>query len=275
MRYSAEDVERSAAAVRRQWSRTAQVGLILGTGLGHLADFLAADVELGFEQLPHFPRATALGHAGRLVCGELAGVRVAALRGRCHLYEGYSADQVALPVRVLHALGCRILIISNAAGGLNPRYEAGDIMVVADHINLMWRTPSGQRVDSPRPGRLAASPYDPRLATQAIEVARAAGFVLQAGVYVSMTGPTYETRAEYRMLRRIGGDCVGMSTIPEVLVARQCGLRVLALSTVTNVASPDAPQTVSGQQVVAAASRAEPRMRQLVTGLLARLAQEV
>lgn len=250
------------------------MGLILGTGLGHLADFVAADVELGFEQLPHFPRATALGHAGRLVCGELAGVRVAALRGRCHLYEGYSADQVALPVRVLHALGCRILIISNAAGGLNPRYEAGDIMVVADHINLMWKTPSGERVDGPRPGRLAASPYDPRLAAQAIEVARAAGFVLQAGVYVSMTGPTYETRAEYRMLRRIGGDCVGMSTIPEVLVARQCGLRVLALSTVTNVASPDAPQTVSGQQVVAAASRAEPRMRQLVTGLLARLAQE-
>jgi purine-nucleoside phosphorylase len=266
--HSALDIEPSLTVVRKHWRESAEVGLVLGTGMGHLADFLEADAEIRFEDIPNFPRATAIGHVGHLVVGRLAGVPVAALRGRCHLYEGYQPDQIALTVRVLAALGCRVLVLSNAAGGLNPQYIAGDIMVVDDHINLMWTGPSRLTFDGPRPTRAGGPLYDASLGTRAIEIGRAAGFVVQRGVYVSMTGPTYETRAEYRFLRQIGGDVVGMSTVPEVIAARACGMRVLALSTVTNVATPDAPQAVRGEDVVDAAARAEPRMRRLVMGLL-------
>ncbi len=270
---SCAKLEQSVASVRGHWSNSARVGLILGTGLGHLADVLEADVEIPFGEIAHFPRATALSHAGHLVCGRLAGVPVAAMRGRCHLYEGYTAEQVALPVRLLHALGCELLIVSNAAGGLNPQFSAGDIVVVTDHINLLWSGPRWQTTpDAPRPGRGDASPYDAELGQHVVRIARRENFALQRGVYVAMTGPMYETRAEYRFLRKIGGDVVGMSTVPEVIAARACPMRVLALSIVTNVASPDALRHVSGEQVVAAASATEPRIRRLVVSLLEELA---
>jgi purine-nucleoside phosphorylase len=192
------------------------------------------------------------------------------LDGRCHLYEGYSVNQVTLPVRVLHACGARLLIASNASGGLNPEFVAGDIMVIDDHINLMTRPvlPATCRTVLGRAVRTSPSPYDAQLQEQVLQIARRNSFVAHRGVYVAMTGPNYETRAEYRFLRRIGGDVVGMSTVPEVVVAHALGMRVLGLSIVTNVASPDAPQVVDAADVVDSAAQAEPYVRQIVAGIV-------
>lgn len=277
-------VEEAAAFVRRNWRKAACAGLILGTGLGELARHIEPDVELDFDEIPYFPRSTALGHRGRLVCGQLAGVPVVAMDGRCHRYEGYSMAEITLPVRVMSRLEVPLLIASNASGGINPQLRCGQLVVIADHINLMGPSrllaSGGARAasagDAHRSGpTLSPRPtgpplYDPQLIEQALEIARDRGFAAQAGVYVAVTGPNYETRAEYRFLRRIGGDVVGMSTVPEVIVARECGLRVLALSTVTNVAQPDAPRVVRAEDVLAASAGAEPHLRTLVCELLAR-----
>jgi purine-nucleoside phosphorylase len=193
------------------------------------------------------------------------------LDGRCHLYEGYSADQVTLPVRVLHACGAPMLIVSNASGGLNPQYARGDVVVIDDHISFMnGGLPTATPATIPdRPVRQSSSPYDEQLLRRAIQVARRHNFVAHRGVYVGVTGPNYETRAEYRFLRRIGGDVVGMSTVPEVLVAHALGMRVLGLSVVTNVASPDAPAVVDAAAVVDVAAHAEPKLRRIVADIVA------
>ena len=265
------DLGPSLAAIRSRWSDEATLGVILGTGLGDLADDVAADAIIPYHEIPGIPRSTALAHKGRLVCGALADRPIVMLQGRCHLYEGYRPQDVALPVRVLGALGVRTLVITNAAGGLNPRYTVGDVMAIDDHICLMGLSclapPSSMSGD--RIARPAARHYDESLIRQATEIAGAGGFQLQRGVYVSVTGPSYETRAEYRAFRRIGGDCVGMSTVPEVLAASACGMRVLGLSTITNVARPDAPQVVSAAEVVEVAASALPKVRQIIRGLAA------
>jgi len=191
------------------------------------------------------------------------------LQGRCHLYEGHPLSVITFPTRVLHALGIETLIVTNAAGGINPQYAVGDVMLIDDHINLMWLPPMGQTAALPdRMPRTTDGLYDRDLSRRAIQVARSANFPLQRGVYVAVTGPSYETRAEYRAFRRIGGDCVGMSTVPEVLTAAALGMRVLGLSTVTNVARPDAPQTVSAEEVVQVAATALPRVRAIIRGVL-------
>ncbi|MHB8969609.1 MAG: purine-nucleoside phosphorylase [Pirellulaceae bacterium] len=269
-------VEMARAHISRQWPVQPRAAVILGTGLGRLVEHVQPDVMIPFADLPGFPRTTALGHHGRVVCGRLNGIPLILLDGRCHLYEGYSLDQVTLPVRVLHACGAQLLIVSNASGGLNPEFASGDIMVLDDHINLMpqpvlpanCRTVLG-RTAGGRIVRTGASPYDPQLLEQVLRTAQRHHFVAHRGVYVAVTGPNYETRAEYRFLRRIGGDVVGMSTVPEVLVAQALGMRVLGLSIVTNVASPDAPQVVESTEVVHAAARAEPHVRQIVADILA------
>jgi purine-nucleoside phosphorylase len=258
-----QDVHAAVAAIRSRWKGNAAIGVILGTGLGELADEVAAGAIIPCRDIPAFPQSTALAHKGRLVCGTLAGQSVVMLQGRCHLYEGYPLQAVTFPTRVLHALGIRTLIVTNAAGGINPQYSVGDVMLIDDHINLMWQSVDGS---SARPQRL----YDRELGDAALRIARAANFPLHRGVYVAVTGPSYETRAEYRAFRRIGGDCVGMSTVPEVLTAATLGMRVLGLSTVTNVARPDAPQTVSAEEVVHVAATALPKVRAIVHGLLSR-----
>ncbi|MCA9178817.1 MAG: purine-nucleoside phosphorylase [Planctomycetales bacterium] len=277
----ARDVVQSAAdVVRRRWADSgsdaagdARVGIILGTGLGDLADHIAADVVLPYREIPGFPHSTALSHKSRLICGRLDGVPVVTMQGRCHLYEGYPVSQLALPVRVMHALGVRTLVVSNASGGVNPHYAAGDIMILADHINLMWTSPQDTlEATSPLSARQHAAPYTTELIELAERVARREQFVAHRGVYVAVTGPTYETRAEYRLFRRIGGDVVGMSTVPEVIAAAQCGMQVLALSLVTNVAKPDAPEQVDADEVVEAAAAAAPRMHKIVQELLLRRA---
>jgi purine-nucleoside phosphorylase len=267
-----EHVEAAASAIRKQWTGRPRAGLILGTGLGNLAATVAVETCIDFDSLPHFPRATAISHRGRWICGTLAGVPVVVMDGRPHGYEGYSAAQIAFPVRVMRELGAKLLIVSNACGGLNPNFRASDVMVVDDHINLTGDNP----LVGPHDLNLGVGypdmscPYDPRLIACALSIARREGIVAHRGVYVGVKGPNYETRAEYRFLRRIGGDAVGMSTVPEVIVAAQCGLRVLALSVVTNVCSPDRLLSTDGNRVVAVAQSAEPSVRAIVTGVIER-----
>ena len=257
--------EEAAAVVRDRWDCAAETGLILGTGLGELAEEIEAEASIAYREIPHFPRSTALAHKGLLLCGRLAGMPVIAMQGRSHLYEGYRLDDLMLPVRMLCRLGVKRLIVTNAAGGINPRFVTGDVMLIDDHINLMGR-PCGPAVvtDDCRQARF----YDEALLQAALANGRRNNFPCQRGVYVGVTGPSYETRAEYRFFRRIGGDCVGMSTIPEVLAAASCGMQVLAISTVTNVARPDAPQVVSAEDVVQVAQLALPKVRQLILGIL-------
>jgi purine-nucleoside phosphorylase len=269
-----QDMHAAVAAIRSRWKGDAAIGVILGTGLGELAEEVAAEAIIPYREIPGFPHSTALAHKGRLICGTLAGQAVVMLQGRCHLYEGYSLAAVTFPTCVLHALGIRTLIVTNAAGGINPQYSVGDVMLIDDHINLMWhgshlapRDDNGSRSETYCTRTIR--PYDDELAARAARIAREANFPLHRGVYVAVTGPSYETRAEYRAFRRIGGDCVGMSTVPEVLTAAMLGLRVLGLSTVTNVARPDAPQTVSAEEVVHVAAAALPKVRAVVHGVLA------
>jgi purine-nucleoside phosphorylase len=263
-------VAAAVGAIRGQWSCEATTAVILGTGLGELADEVSVSATLSYRDIPGFARSTALAHKGRLVCGELAGTPVVMLQGRCHLYEGYARDQLAFPVRVLAGLGVTSLIVTNAAGGLNPAYTMGDVMLIDDHINLMWLPGllSADRGTSLRPPREHTRLYDRTMASRALAASRAGDFPLQRGVYVAVTGPSYETRAEYRAFRRIGGDCVGMSTIPEVLTAAACGMTVLGLSTVTNVACPDAPKVVSAEEVVEVARIARPRVRAILEAVV-------
>lgn len=262
------------AAVREHWDGIPCVGIILGTGLGGFAEQIEQEAVLNYDLIPHFPQSTALGHKGQLVCGRLAGLTVVTMEGRFHAYEGYTAAQITLPVRVMHALGIELLIVSNASGGLNPKYAVGDVMVLEDHINLMHDNPLiGVNDDTLGPRFPDMSqPYDSALVERALEIARRENFVAHRGVYAALSGPTYETRAEYRYLRLIGGDVVGMSTVPEVIVAAHAGLRVLAISTVTNVCLPDALQPVDGNQIVDAAAKTEPKVRKLVLGILTDLA---
>ena len=268
----AGQIEEAAGAIRREWSGRPRVGIILGTGLGGLAEQIATETTLDYEGIPHFPRSTAIGHAGQLVCGKLEGITVVAMEGRFHAYEGYSHRQITFPVRVMKALGAELLIVSNACGGMNPQYAQGDIMVIEDHVNLMGDNPLvGVNDDSlgPRfPDMIA--PYDQELISAALEIARRSNFVAHKGVYVAVTGPNLETRAEYRFLRTIGADVVGMSTVPEVIVAVHAGLRVLGLSIVTDMCLPDALKPANIDEILATAAKAEPNLRKIVLGIIAR-----
>jgi len=260
----------AAQWIHDRWSVRPRAGIILGTGLGNLAGHIDAEAVFPYGQIPHFRPTTAIGHRGQLICGTLASVPVVTMEGRFHAYEGYSLAETTLPVRVLKRLGVRLLIVSNASGGMNPYFQPGQIMVIDDHINLMPGNPLVGTHDSALGARYPdmRSPYDPRLIEAALRIARRRNIVMHRGVYVAVLGPNYETRAEYRFLRRIGGDVVGMSTVPEVIVAAQEGLGVLALSTITNVCLPDALDPTAAEDVVAAAEPAEASMREIVREIL-------
>ena len=259
-------VQEAADALRRRVGDAARIGIILGTGLGRLAAEIDARETVPYDEIPHFPLSTVESHDGRLLAGTLRGVEVLAMQGRFHLYEGYSAWQITLPVRVMAALGVETLLISNAAGGMNPLYRRGDLMLLTDHINLQGVNPLvGPNVDAWGPRFPDMSePYDRDLRDAAEAAALERGVPLQQGVYVAVAGPNLETRAEYRFLRGIGADVVGMSTVPEVIVARHMGLRCLAISVVTDECFPDALEPVSIEDVLAAAGEAEPTLTQLM-----------
>jgi purine-nucleoside phosphorylase len=265
-----ERIEEAAAAIGKQWPHRAAAGIILGTGMGSLAQQIADPVKIAYEHIPHFPRSTSIGHTGQLVCGRLEGLPIVAMEGRFHAYEGYSHQQLTFPVRVMKALGAGMLIVSNACGGMNPAYRCGDIMVIDDHINLMNGNPlTGVNDDRLGPRFPDMSrPYDPQLIEAALQIAGHARFVAHRGVYVAVTGPNLETRAEYRFLRTIGADVVGMSTVPEVIVAAHAGLRVLGLSVITDMCLPDHLEPAEIGKILAHAAAAEPNLRQIVLGIL-------
>ncbi len=265
-------IEEAKTVIQQNWPTRPRVGIILGTGLGGLASQIEVEAALEYEQIPHFPRPTAHSHRGRLVCGQLCGVPVVAMEGRFHLYEGYSLKQITLPVRVMKALGADLLILSNACGGMNPYYRCGEIMVIDDHINLMGDNPligiNDDRLGPRFPDM--SQPYDQSLIDAALQIARQADLPLHRGVFVGVAGPNLETRAEYRFLRAIGADVVGMSTVPEVLVAVHCGLRVIGFSIITDLCFPDALQPARLEDILAHAQSAEPKLGQLIRGILER-----
>jgi len=268
-----DQIQQAAGAIRAKWLKTPRVGIILGTGLGALAQDIAADISIPYEDIPHFPQSTVESHAGRLVCGSLGGKAVAAMEGRFHFYEGYTLQQVTFPVRVMKALGCDTLIVSNACGGLNPQYAKGDIMVIEDHINLLGDNP----LIGPNDDRLGdrfpdmSHAYDRDLLKLAKTIAMEEHISVQQGVYVAVPGPNLETRAEYRFLRTIGADVVGMSTVPEVIVAVHSKMRSLGFSAVTDMCLPDALEPVSLSQILAVAADAEKKLRVLVRKVVERM----
>ena len=268
-----DQIQESVAAVRKYSKLEPRVGIILGTGLGPLADRIEAPTRISYDELPHFPASTVDFHAGELVLGRLAGKDVVALSGRFHYYEGYSLQQVTFPVRVARALGVTTLIVSNAAGGMNPQFSAGDLMVITDHINLMGDNP----LIGPNDDRLGprfpdmSEPYSRELIRLAEEVALEQGVRLQRGVYVSVPGPCLETRAEYRFMRAIGADAVGMSTVPEVIVAVHAGMRVLGFSAITDECLPDALAPAQIEKIIAVANAVEPVLTRIVSECVARM----
>ena len=266
-----DKIEDAVAEIRKQWDKTPHAGVILGTGLGSLVKEIEIEVAIDYGDIPHFPQSTAVSHAGRLVCGTLAGLPIVAMEGRMHMYEGYPLKMITLPVRVMKALGAELLVVSNACGGMNPNYRCGDIMVIEDHINLMGDNPligiNDDRLGPRFPDM--CEPYQQALVDRALSIARAEDIVAHKGVFVAVAGPNLETRAEYRFLRTIGADVVGMSTVPEVVVAVHCGLRIVGFSIITDMCLPDALKPANVEEIIAVANEAEPRLTTLVKGVLA------
>ncbi len=266
-------IDEAVGYIRTQTKLAPQIGIVLGTGLGGLAEKIKAEKSVSYENIPHFPVSTVESHAGRLIFGELEGKKVVAMQGRFHFYEGYSMQEVTFPVRVMKALGANILIVSNACGGLNPQFKAGDIMVISDHINMQGAHPLiGPNDDSLGvrfPDMFQC--YDPALIATAEEAALDTKLRVWKGVYVSVTGPTLETAAEYRFLRIIGADVVGMSTVPEVIVARHGGMKVLGLSIITDMGLPDALKPCSLEEIIHTANQTEPKLTALMSETVKRI----
>ncbi len=263
-------IEEAVNAIRQRWDRTPHAGIILGTGLGPLVQQIENQVAIEYSSIPHFLKSTATSHRGRLVCGDLCGLPVMAMEGRFHMYEGYPLKQITLPVRVMKAMGANLLVVSNAAGGMNPFHKAGDIVVIEDHINLMGDNPligiNDDRLGPRFPDM--SEPYNFELIEKALEVARKNNVVAHKGVFVAVAGPNLETRAEYRFLRAIGADVVGMSTVPEVIVAVHSGMRTVGFSVITDMCLPDALEAADVSKIIAVANDAEPRLRTLISGVL-------
>jgi purine-nucleoside phosphorylase len=273
--------EETASFIRSWTAHRPEVGLILGSGLNPLAEAVESADVIPYGNVPHFPKPTVEGHQGRLVVGHLAGVTVLIMQGRVHFYEGYSMQQVVFPVRAMQVMGIKTLIVTNAAGGLNPAYQPGDLMLISDHINLIGMAgfnplygPNDPTLGPRFPDMSEA--YDSHLRRVARQVAQENGIPLREGVYVGLAGPSFETPADIRFLRGIGADAVGMSTVPEVTVARHGGLRVLGISSISNVAlaEPEPGQETSHDEVLAAGQQIVPRLTSLIRGVLARLGED-
>ena len=265
-------VQAAAGVVRGRSAFVPEIGIILGTGLGGLAREIAVEAEVPYAEIPGFPLSTVETHAGQLLLGRLGGRPVVAMQGRFHRYEGYDLQQVTFPVRVLHALGARTLIVSNACGGMNPLWGPGDLVLLSDHINLLGDNPLVGANDESLGPRFPdmSAPYDPELRALARKAALELGIMLREGVYVAVTGPNLETRAEYRMLRALGADVVGMSTVPEVIVAGHQGMRTIGISIITDQCLPDALEPADIGRIIATAGRAEPHLTRLIAALVER-----
>jgi purine-nucleoside phosphorylase len=266
-----DQIQEATQAIRARWAGRPRVGIILGTGLGGLVEEIAIEAAIAYGDIPHFPVSTVETHAGRLVCGQLGGKGVVVMEGRFHFYEGYSLKQITLPVRVMKALGCDTLIVSNACGGMNPQWDKGDLMLIEDHINLLGDNP----LIGPNDDRLGprfpdmCRPYDPGLLALARRIALEERISCHQGVFVAVPGPNLETRAEYRFLRTGGADVVGMSTVPEVIVGVHAGLRNLGISVITDMCLPDALEPANIREIIATANAAEKKLRVLVRRVVA------
>ena len=268
-----DQIQEAAAFVRSKWPHAPAAGVILGTGLGKFTEDVTVDAVIPYADIPHFPRSTAPSHKGQLVCGTLGGKKVLVMEGRMHFYEGYTLQQVTFPVRVMKALGAGVLVVSNACGGMNPQWNRGDIMLIEDHINLLGDNP----LIGPNDDRLGdrfpdmCFPYDRELLKLGRRIALEEQIVCHQGVFVAVSGPNLETRAEYRFLRAIGADVVGMSTVPEVIVAVHAKMRVLGISVITDACFPDALEPVQLPDIIKTANEAEPKLRTLVRRVITEL----
>jgi purine-nucleoside phosphorylase len=268
-----DKIQATTAYIQQNIKGKLRTGIILGSGLGGLIDLVEKEIEIPYSDIPNFPVSTVKGHGGQLVYGKLSGVNVILMSGRFHYYEGYCMEEVTFPVRVLKALGVDTLILSNAAGGTNPGFTIGDLMILKDHINLFpehpLRGPNDERLGTRFPDM--GQTYDHHLIELAKTIAAEKGINVRSGIYIGLQGPTFETPAEYRWLHTIGGDAVGMSTVPEAIVARHGGMRVFALSVITDIGISDEPVVITHEEVLEAANLAAPKMAALVAEMVSRL----
>lgn len=268
-----DNIQEAKKFIETTWKGKPTVGIILGTGLGGLAEEIEAEAAFPYQEIPHFPHSTAPSHKGRLVCGKLAGKTVMAMEGRFHFYEGWSLKQITFPVRVMKAMGCEVLMVSNACGGMNPQWQKGDIMLIEDHINLLNDNP----LIGPNDDRLGirfpdmSAPYDQELIALGQKLALEEKITVHKGVFVAVPGPNLETRAEYRFLRAIGADVVGMSTVPEVIVGVHAGMRNMGFSIITDMCLPDALEPAILEEIIEVANIAEKKLRILVKRILGEL----
>ncbi|MCR6719821.1 MAG: purine-nucleoside phosphorylase [Chitinophagaceae bacterium] len=268
-----EKIRETASFLQSQYSTAVEVGIVLGSGLGNFTREITVEKEVPYTDIPHFPVSTVQGHSGKLIFGELAGKKVVAMAGRFHYYEGYTPEEVVFPVRVMHLLGVKTLLLSNAAGAVNTDYEVGDIMIIRDHISFFTPNPLvGKNIEEFGPRFPDMSePYRKDLIEKAKNIGKKHGYDLKEGVYVGVTGPTFETRAEYRLIHAVGGDVVGMSTVQENIVAVHMGMAVFAASVVTDLGIRDEENVITHEEVLAAAKEAEPKLATLFRELVASL----
>ncbi len=256
-----ERIKETVSYINEKISTIPEIGIILGSGIGELADEIDADIKISYDDIPNFPVSTVKGHQGQLIFGKLNGVNVVAMQGRFHYYEGYTMQEVTLPIRVMKLLGIKNLFVSNASGGVNPGFEVGDIMFITDHINLMPNPLIGENIDDHGPRFVDMSEaYDKRLLSAAKRIARHQGIKYKSGVYAAVTGPTYETPAEYKYIHVLGADAVGMSTVPEVIVARHMGLPVFAVSVISDLGVEGKIIEISHKEVIEAVARVTPKL---------------
>jgi purine-nucleoside phosphorylase len=263
-------IKETVSFIQTKIDHSPEIGIILGTGLGGLVGEINISTEISYDKIPNFPISTVESHAGKLIFGELQNKRVMVMQGRFHYYEGYSMEQIVFPVRIMKQLGIKILLISNAGGGMNPQFKKGDLMVIDDHINLLGTNPLiGQNLDEYGPRFPDMSePYSKRLIELAEQVALENRIPLRKGVFVAVPGPSLETKAEYRFLRAIGADTVGMSTVPEDIVAVQSGMEVLGISVITDECFPDALKPVNVQEIIEMANKAEPKLTKILKNVV-------
>lgn len=268
-----DQLAETAAFIQQQYSSRPQVGIVLGSGLGNLVQEMQVEKEIAYDHIPHFPVSTVEGHHGKLLFGKLGGKTIMAMAGRFHFYEGYTAAEVAYPIRVMKWLGVETLLISNAAGGVNAGYKVGDLMIIRDHISFFTANPLiGKNISELGPRFPDMSePYKKELIKKAEDIARRLGIEVKKGVYCGVTGPTFETRAEYKLIQHIGGDAVGMSTVQEVIVAAHSGLDVFGMSVITDIGVRDDDNTITHEEVLLAAREAEPKLTAIFKELVAAL----
>jgi len=268
-----DKIQETTQFLQSKIKNAASIGIILGSGLGGLVELIDIEVTIHYKDIPHFPTSTVVGHDGKLVFGTIAGKQVVLMAGRFHYYEGYNMSEVTFPVRIMKALGVSSLIVSNAAGGTNPDFKIGDLMLIKDHINLFPEHPLRGKNDERLGVRFLdmSQTYDASYIAHAYEIGASLQIPLQEGVYIGLQGPTFETPSEYKWLHTIGGDAVGMSTVPEVIVARHGGMKVFAMSVITDLGITYEPVVITHEEVLEAANAAAPKMAAIVKGLIERI----